>query len=147
MKLSRKDARDIPGKVRGSDLTPKMTLLKARSRIGAMADSDMREMLSSPPCNQTQIRPPEGHETQHLEGPMFMDTRDEVVQKWCVPTPRQMGTDGRGNMADGLSEGHRDTTDEDQIDGCRHSVFGVITYTLRLHARANIKRQKCSGQV
>ena len=68
-----------------------MALLKARSRAGTMANSDMQEMLSLPLCNQTQIRPPESRETQHLEGPMSMDMRDEAVQKRCVPTPQRMG--------------------------------------------------------
>ena len=64
-----------------------MALLKARSGVGAMVESDMRETLSPPTCNQTQIRPSEGHETQCLEGPISTDMRDEVVQKRYVPTP------------------------------------------------------------
>ena len=43
--------------VRGSDLTLKMALLKARSRVNAITDSDMQETLNPPLCNQTQIRP------------------------------------------------------------------------------------------
>ena len=64
-----------------------MALLKARSGVGTMADSNMRETLSPPTCNQTQIRPSEGHETQRLEGPISTDMRDEAVQKRCIPTP------------------------------------------------------------
>ena len=33
-------------------------------------------------------------------------------------------TDGRGNMVDGLFDGHGDTVDRDQTDGCRCLVFG-----------------------
>ena len=72
--------------VRGSDLTPKMALLKARSRVNAMTDSDMQEMLILPLCNQMQIKPLEDYVTQHLEGSMSTDMRDEAVQKRCVPT-------------------------------------------------------------
>ena len=68
-----------------------MALLKARTRAGAMTDSDMQETLSLPQCNQTQIRPLEGHETQCLKGPMSTDMRDEVVQKRYVPTPQRTG--------------------------------------------------------
>ena len=77
--------------VRRSNLTPKMALLKARFGAGAMTDFDMQETTSPSLCNQTQIRPLEGHETQCLEGPMSMDIKDEAVQKRCVPTPQQMG--------------------------------------------------------
>ena len=31
--------------------------------------------------------------------------------------------DGHGNMADGLSDGHRDIANGDQADGYRHSAF------------------------
>ena len=73
--------------VRGSNLAPKTTLLKVRSRVGAMADSDMKDTLSAPLYYLTQIRPPEGHGTQHIEGLMVVDMREEAVQKRYVPTP------------------------------------------------------------
>ena len=72
-----------------------------------MTDFDMQETLSPPLCNHTQIKAPEGHDAQPLEGPMSKDIRDEAVQKRCVPTPWRRGqTDGHGNMADGLFDGH-----------------------------------------
>ena len=48
---------------RGSNLALKTTLLIARSRVGAIADSDMQETMSPPPYYKTQIRPLEGHGT------------------------------------------------------------------------------------
>ena len=79
-------------KVRGSDLTSKMALLKVRPGASATANSNMQETSSLPPCNQMCIKPLESHETQHLEGPMSMDTRVEVVQKKCAPTLWRTGT-------------------------------------------------------
>ena len=75
---------------KGSDPAPKRALLKARSGITAMANSDMQEALSPPPYHLTQIRPLEGHETQCLGSHMSTNMRDEAIQKTCVTTPRQM---------------------------------------------------------
>ena len=66
-------------KVRGSDLAPKMALLKARYGVNTVVDSDMQDELSPPPYYLTQNRPPESHGTQRLESPMSTDIWDEVV--------------------------------------------------------------------
>ena len=65
--------------VRGSNLASKMTLLMARSGLGAMANSDMQETLSAPPYYLMQIKTLEGHGTQCLGSPMSTNMRDEVV--------------------------------------------------------------------
>ena len=75
----------------GSDPALKRVLLKARSRVGAMTNSDRQEALSPPPHHLTQIRTLEVHGTQHLGNPMSMNMRDESVRKRCVPTLRQTG--------------------------------------------------------
>ena len=72
----------------GLDPALKTALLKTRSGVGAMANSDTQEALSPPPYHLIQIKPPEGHGTQCLGNPMFADMRNEAVQKRCVPTPR-----------------------------------------------------------
>ena len=71
----------------GSDPTPKRALLKVRSGVDTMANSDMQEALSPPSYHLTQIRPLEGHGTQLLGNPMSMTMRDEAVQNRCIPTP------------------------------------------------------------
>ena len=76
---------------RGLDTASKRALLKAKSGVDAMANSDMQETLSPPPYYLKQIRLLEGHETQHLRNPMSINMKDEAIQKRCVPTPRWKG--------------------------------------------------------
>ena len=64
---------------KGSNPAPKRALLKARFRVGAMADYVTQEALSLPPYPLTQIRPLEGHGTQCLGNLMSTNIRDEVV--------------------------------------------------------------------
>ena len=46
-------------------------------------------------------------------------------EEMCThPTTDGGQTDGHWNMVDGLSDSHRDTTDGDQIDDCKCSMFG-----------------------
>ena len=75
---------------KGSDPTPKRALLKARSGVSTMANSDMQEVLSPSPYHLTQIIHPKGHRTQRLGNPMSMNMKDEAVEKRCVPTPWRM---------------------------------------------------------
>ena len=49
------------------------------------------------------------------------------------PTADGGQTDGHGNMIDELFDGHRDTADGDQTDGCRYSVFGDNLDTKTAH--------------
>ena len=75
----------------GSDPAPKKALLKARSGVGAMPNSDMEKALSPPPYHLTQIEPLKGHGTQRLRSPISTNIRDGAVHKRCVPTPQQTG--------------------------------------------------------
>ena len=64
---------------RGSDPGSKRALLKARFGAVTMANSDTQGALSPPSYPLMQIRPLEGHGTQHLGNPMSMNMGDEVV--------------------------------------------------------------------
>ena len=135
---------------RGSDPDSKMDLLKARSRVGAMANSNMQETLSPHLYYlTTQLRPLEGCGTQHSESPMSIDMRDEAVRKRCIPIPPQtraklmavgtwrmnflmaMGMQWTGirSMAVGTIHSYqwknnKNAADRDQTDGCMHSANG-----------------------
>ena len=86
-KLSKKDARDMSACGWGIRPSPERALLKARFKVGAMANSDTQEALSPPLYPVTQIRPLDGQRTQHLGNLISTNTWDETVQKRCVPTP------------------------------------------------------------
>ena len=127
---------------RGSDLDLKTALLKARSRVGAMANSNMQETLSPPMYYQTQIRPLEGHRTQWLGSPMCTGMREKQFKRGvCPPHGRWGQTNGYENMANEFFDGHGDAVDGDQIDGYRFSVLSarVITWAPRLYTRTSGK--------